>query len=524
MTPRAADVAPSWGEAVRQMIEGMASLSVLSHPLKLAAMATHCLPRHGMTPAAAIVATALAWGDAVALTDQWGNCSYRELAAITGRLAAMLSDRGWVTPGTDVGVMVRDDRWIIAAYGAIGLCGGTVWPLNPKLGADDLADRLRGGGVELVIHSPGCEAALAGFPGRTISTAALPEMLADARGLTVPRLARRSGFVMLTGGTTSTPSAVPIKRRWSAPLTGLALAGATGVRHGRPTLLCAPLFHGYGLEVAMLCLISGSPLILNTALPGVGAAQLDKGGRVPRIDWGTAILHAIEQHRVHSVFAVPAQLRSLAGRLDAGPTPSTTTVRSIVSGADRIDEATIRSLIRHWGPVVTNYYGTTESGTLTVIAGAALAAQPDALGRPVAGVRLRIVDTSGRVLRRGQVGLVQAVSPLASFGTGWRGTFTTSDLGFIDDAGQLHLQGRAGAVQRLGGEFVDLTQVESVLADFPGVITAKAWLTPDDAMGQRVAAAVTTNGPVSVESLRAHVRARLGPAAVPVSIEVSADT
>jgi len=216
---------------------------------------------------------------------------------------------------------------------------------------------------------------------------------------------------------------------------------------------------------------------------------------------------------------VPAQLRPLAGRLDTRPSASKTTVRSVVSGADRIDEATIRSLIRNFGPVVTNYYGTTESGTLTVISGAALAAQPDAVGRPVAGVRLRIVDETGRVLRRGQVGLVQAASPLASFGTGWRGVFTTSDLAFIDDAGWLHLQGRAGPVQRLGGEFVDLTRVESVLTDYPGVVTAKVWLTPDDAMGQRVAAAVTTKGPVSMESLRAHVRVHLGPAAVPVSID-----
>jgi len=520
----ASDVVPGWREAADQVVRGMRAFSITTHPRQLASMIAYALPRHGMTPAAALIGSALTWGNDVELTDRWGKLSYRKLGAATGRLAAALADAGLVRPGTRIGLMAEDDRFFLMALGAVGLAGGSVWLLNPRLGTDDLQACLANDAIETVIHSPSCAGAVAGFAGRTIPTDQFAALIRETPpAAPIPQRARDSRFIMLTGGTTGTPSPIPIRRRWSAPLAALALAGASGVRHGRPTLITAPLFHGYGLACAMLCLVAGSPMVLSSTCRA--DAQLDKGATVPTVDWGAAMYAVACREPVSSIMGVPAQLRSLARYLDEvvperDPAEAVTTV---VSGSDRLDAATIQTLQQRWGPVMTNYYGTTESGTLTMIAGEELMIRPASLGRPVAGARIRIVDDRGAVVPRGREGYIQAASPLASVGgAGWRGSYTTADLGWVDDAGYLYFAGRTGPQQRAGGEFVNLSRVEAVLGTAEAVTWVRARMVPDELYGLRVAADVGTAAPdrVDVAALRELVRTRLGPASVPARITV----
>ena len=528
----------------------MRAFSMVSHPVELASMLGRVLPRYGATPAAAIVGAGLTWGDATALVDGRGSVSYRQLAAAAGRLAAGLYGGGIVRAGTRVGLIADDDRWMLTALAAVGLCGGTVWLVNPRMGSDDLARLWRDNGIEVVIHADHCAERIGEAAPVLLSMGDCSRLVADSAGLPVPRFSKQSRFVMLTGGTTAAPASVHIKTRWSAPLPVLALAGATKIRHGWPTLLCAPCFHGYGLAVAVLALVAGSPLILSSACRAEGLSAMNKGGAMneqgaARLDWGEAIFAVARRHRAATIVGVPAQLRSLAGYLATAAPPGAPreAVRTIVSGSDRLDRATIEALQARWGPVVVNYYGTTESGTVTMISGSDLQDRPDSVGRPVAGSRVRVLGRAGRVLPRGQIGRVQAVSPMASLGHGgWAAAaYTTSDLGWLDADGHLHLFGRLGPA-RAGGEFVDPARVETVLAGFDEVAWARARLAPDPVYGQRVVVEVgladdaepvpepvgpvgtvptgpTPTGP-DLARWRAEVRARLGPAYVPARITV----
>jgi len=78
-------------------------------------------------------------------------------------------------------------------------------------------------------------------------------------GTPVPQRARDHQLVLLTGGTTGVPKAIGQRRRWSAPLAGLALVGGARLETARPTLICPPLFHGYGLAATCLLYTSPSP-------------------------------------------------------------------------------------------------------------------------------------------------------------------------------------------------------------------------------------------------------------------------
>ena len=519
MTSSLSDIGPTFLESTKQIVEGLRAFSILSHPFAMASMLAYALPRHGMTPASAVLGSALTWGNRVALVDRWGPMTYRQLGAASERLASSLSIQ---TPvGARVGLMASDDRSFVTGLAALGLCGAHVWLVNPRMGADDLAHCVRENRIGCLVCSPGCEDRLAGFGGRVISTQSFPGLIDSADPRSRPRHVRGSTFAMLTSGTTGAPASIPIRRRWTAPLPSLALAGATGVRHGESALICVPLFHGYGLACAMLCLAAGSTMVLSSACKAEGLSVLGKQTSTSRIDWGEAIFSVACREEVGTVFAVPAQLRSLACYLDSNPprTPQEK-VSHVVSGSDRLDLSTLQTLQRRWGPVVTNYYGTTESGTVTMISGPDLASRPMSVGRPVAGSRVRIVDRESRVVPRGASGLVQAASPLVFTGHGWRAWHTTSDLGRVDADGYLCLEGRVGSVRRTSGEFVDPSRVESVLAGVDGVESVRAFMVADEQHGGRVAVEIRGTPSLDVEGLRDLVRHRLGPHFVPVTIEI----
>jgi len=486
MTPSV--VAPSLPEAIAQLVAGAKTVGLAHHPRRLARLA-RAMTRHGVTPAAVIIGAGLAWGDQATLTDSFGTITYAQLAGATRRAAAGL--RHMIGPGQRVGVMAWDDRHLLVALGAASLNGASVCLLNPRIGADDLASVASQRHIEVIIAAPGTNTAA--YRCQIIST----ESLTEAAEGGVPHHSTLSRLSILTGGTTRAPLPVQLKARPLAVLPALALAGSSGIRFGRPTLIGAPLFHGHGLICAMMCLATGAPMVLSTAIRRDGWSQ----------DIDAAISGGVQV-----IMAVPAQLRALAAIGDA---PNDHPVASITSGSDRLDAATIMALTSRFGPVLTNYYGATETGTCTMITGSALLTHPDSVGRPVAGCRLRIVDDAGAVVPRGTAGRVQVSSPLASAGEGWH---ATGDMGWVDAHGYLYLQERAGEKLRLGGEFVDLSAIEDVICQIEGVDGARAFTVDDQMMGQRVAVEVASSITLDAEAVRAVVRERLGPASVPVTV------
>jgi O-succinylbenzoic acid--CoA ligase len=127
-------------------------------------------------------------------------------------------------------------------------------------------------------------------------------------------------------------------------------------------------------------------------------------------------------------------------------------------------------------------------------------------GRPLDGVGVR-VDAGGRVWISGPTlfegydgdpGLTAEVLQ-----DGW---FATSDLGEIDDAGLLHVQGRVDDVIISGGVNVPTDAVAARLSEHPSVEVAAVLGVPDAEWGQRVVALVV--GELSVEAAREWVAER----------------
>ena len=146
-------------------------------------------------------------------------------------------------------------------------------------------------------------------------------------------------------------------------------------------------------------------------------------------------------------------------------------LRIVVSGGAALDQA----LGEKWhllGVSVLQGYGATEASPV-ISCHSLTEARFDSVGRPVPGVDVRIAD-SGEIQVRGANitrGYWQAPEQTAAaFDGDW---YRTGDIGFIDDAGHLHIRGRVKEMIVLAnGQNVFPEDIEAVLHRIPAVTDA----------------------------------------------------
>ena len=305
--------------------------------------------------------------------------------------------------------------------------------------------------------------------------------LAAARPVAAGTLA-----VVFTSGSTGQARGVVLSR---AGFLAAAHASAEhlGWRGDDRWLLALPLAHVGGLAVALRCLVARRPVVL---LEGDFAA--DRAAAL--LAAGAATLASL----------VPTQLDALLADSGWRPPPH---LRAVLLGgaaapAGLLDRAAARGvpflatygMTETWGQVATQPLASAgRRAALAPLPGVTLEA-----GSPGSPAPIRI-RTAARAT--GVLGGPRDAS------TGWQ---VTSDLGWLDAAGHLHVTGRADDVIITGGENVHPLEVEAHVAAAPGVAAACVFAVPDARWGQLVAAAVVAAAGFDRAALVAHLAA-LGP-------------
>ena len=331
-------------------------------------------------------------------------------------------------------------------------------------------------------------------------------------------LALNDPFLLIhTGGTTSTPKVCIVSHRqmlWNS--FELIVAAAQGLA-ARRELLLFPLYHIGGW---------------NTFTPVFHA-----GGRVVimrRFEPGRA-LAIIEAQRINHLGAVEAMLKLMAEHPRFAAT-DLSALQGITSAGAPCSEAAMRPFWERGIPV-SQAYGLTEAGPSNFVHGQdpasmdSVRARHASIGTSFFHCDYRIVEPqSHRPVRRGEVGVLLLRSPhnfdgyldqperteRALIEDGW---VDSGDLAREDEAGYAYIVGRVDNQFVSGGENVSPEEIESVLADYPGVSQAAVFGVADSRWGEVPMAAIVASGkPPKSDLLQAYLGERLAGYKVPKHI------
>jgi fatty-acyl-CoA synthase len=242
-----------------------------------------------------------------------------------------------------------------------------------------------------------------------------------------------------------------------------------------------------------------------------------------RFDPETAVA-LLDEHSASALVAIPVMVQRImelpAEMRRRHPAPE---LRVVALSGSALPASVAERFMDEYGDVVHNLYGSTELSYVTVAGPKDLRQAPGTAGRPLHGVTLRILDDEGEQVPDRSTGRIFAGSALTFEGySGGRdkeridGLVATGDLGHLDEAGRLFIDGRDDDMIVSGGENVYPREVEEVLLGHPAVADAAVVGVPDERFGQAlVAHVVARDGGAPPEELRDYLKARLAAYKVP---------
>jgi len=246
------------------------------------------------------------------------------------------------------------------------------------------------------------------------------------------------------------------------------------------------------------------------------------GGALVNLEFPRSRQELAARVRAAGVTAFCGSVEALRLLLKSTPAPGETLppLRALrVSGAPMRPEE-LRALRAQITPNVHFCYGTTETGMIAALRPGEPVGDTLAL-RPVApGLEAQAVGMNDEALPAGTVGQLRyrapwvpdkyAGNPEASarhFRGGW---FYPGDLGSIDAAGRIVLQGRADDVINFCGAMIVPQDIEPVLARFPGVDEVAVVGVPHPSAGQLPVAFVVARGAIDRAAWRKFCEHHIG--------------
>lgn len=423
--------------------------------------------------------------------------SWAELAAQAASISAGLRSLG-LQDGDRVAMVLGNVPDFPAAYFGILGAGLVAVPLNPTLTFDERAHVLEDCGVSAVIGA-GHEAAE--LSALVASRSSIPRLVLTGEGPAgVPVLAalgeglapidRRGGgedlaVVVYTSGTSGRPRGAMLTHR--ALLANLEQSAAVRpplVEADDVLLLVLPMFHIYGLNAGLgLAVRTGATAVLAERFEPVDSLRLMSSHDV------TVVVGAPPMYVAWSM--LPDAERAFA------------TVRLAISGAAPLPPSLLTRMLGATGHHIFEGYGLTETAPVLTTTLMSEAAKAGSIGKPLPGIELRLADAGDLIDASeediaGEVGIIEVRGanlfngywPDGQGGPDAEGWWSTGDVAFADDDGDLHLIDRARELILVSGFNVYPREVESVLDANPGIRESAVLGIPHPYTGQSVKAVV----------------------------------
>jgi long-chain acyl-CoA synthetase len=416
--------------------------------------------------------------------------TYGELAERSRRGAHVLRDLG-ARQGDAVAIVLPNHPRYLELAWAAQRAGLRYTTISPRLTVDEVAYLLRDAEAKVVFAAAetaevaGAAAGAVGGVATVLLDGAYEELAAAASAAPLADEAEGVEF-LYSSGTTGRPKAIK---------TELPLA-PIGTPPGLVTLL--QRLYGFDTDTVYLSpapLYHSAPLRFNMAVHRLGGTSIV----VDRFDPAGA-LELIERYRVTHTQMVPTMFVRLL-RLEESDRGAfdLSSLRKVVHAAAPCPQDIKRQMIEWLGPIVDEYYSSTEIYLFTAIDAHEWLARPGSVGRAVIGTP-HILDDDGEELPPGEIGAVwseggndfvyhndPAKTAEARNPRGWT---TVGDVGRLDEDGYLYLTDRRVDLIISGGVNIYPQEAEDALISHPKVADAAVFGVPHEELGQDVEAVV----------------------------------
>jgi long-chain acyl-CoA synthetase len=330
-----------------------------------------------------------------------------------------------------------------------------------------------------------------------------------------PDLDVKAEAVMFTADSAGDPRAV-LRTRKNLEAEAELLSAALEIVADTKILTAVPLFHAYGWDFGLLtALRQGATLNIEEELSAKRVAKILREQDVDVLPGTPTLFSGLTKIPV----AKPLRKKGL---------------RFLAAGG-QLEDSTAEAFRERYGVRLMNAYHTTETGAVAIDL---TMKTPESVGKPLSGMEVRLSSTDGGKLTTGDLGVIwvrgpsvaeRAIGPYAvppsrsgrvAIGSrdpdGW---FRTGDLGRLDKAGRLYLDGREDDLVKVDGKRVALGEVEGCLESFPKVKQAQALVITDPLGGPMVIAKVVAASKCQAEEIIDHCAKNLAPYKVPRRIE-----
>src|SRR5262245_13533957 len=416
--------------------------------------------------------------------------SYGALREASNRLANALAAHG-IKKGDRVALLLPQGPAVAVCHVAIYKLGAIALPLAMLFGIEAIAYRLKDSGAGALISNAQGLAKLAAVRDAAPALEVVWSIDGPADG------AEDFNAVLARAASEFAPVATTA----DDPALMVYTSGTTGPPKGALHAHRVLLGHLPGIEIPHEFLPQPGDRfwtpadwawaggLLNVLLPGLHYGVPVVARRFEKFDPDEAFA-LMARTQIRNAFIPPTALRMLR----AAPNPKgrhAINMRSIGSGGESLGAETYEWGKSTFGLVINEFYGQTECNIVLSACSAIGVSKPGAIGRPVAGHTVAIIDAAGNPLKAGETGQIAVKRPdPVMFLEYWRNPdatrdkfigdwMTTGDQGVMDEDGYVSFVGRDDDVITSAGFRIGPGEIEDCLIRHPAVALAAAVGKPD---------------------------------------------
>lgn len=518
---------------------------------------TSSVPLLYTTVGVALEDAARRWGDRPALIVRHQNIrwTYRDLNDAADRFATGLLKLG-LQPGDRVGIWSPNRyEWVLAQF-ATAKAGLILVNVNPAYRISELEFVLNKVGCKALILAPSFKSSDYIGMLRQLAPELASSAVGDLQAARLPTLrtviltddARVPGFmpfgsvetsgtdvererlnelrsllqpedsinIQFTSGTTGQPKGATLSHH-NIVNNGYFVASHMAFSHEDSLCIPVPLYHCFGMVMGVLgCVTHGAAMIFP-------AEAFEPG----------AVLEAITAEKCTALYGVPTMFIAELDHPQFRDYDLSSLRTGVMAGAPCPVEVMKRVIADMNMREVTIAYGMTETSPVSFQSRSndSVERRVSTVGRIHPHLEVKIIDTDGRVVARGERGelLTRGYSVMTGY---WddaektrqsvdaQGWMHTGDLAVLDAEGYCNIAGRVKDLIIRGGENVSPREVEEFLYRHPQIQDVQVFGIPDRRYGEVVCAWIRLKGadPCDADAIRLFCRDQIAHFKVPTHI------